>query len=126
MAILKFVKFVQIRQTSGFPRPRKYSITHFLGVLGQGRRRLQLVVQAIIYRHNRFNSSYEEIAVINCQSDVLNLDLNPGTNSPSPASMMLGLSVASSGSKRHAPATLTTALKRRKVEEQLREDVLTE
>ena len=41
----------------------------------------------------------EEVAVINSQSDVLNLDLNPGTNSSSPASMMLGLSVASSGSK---------------------------
>jgi hypothetical protein len=70
----------------------------------------------------------DEVAVINShsQSDVVNLDLNPGTGSPSPASMMFGLSVAPSGSKRPAPPALSTALKRRKMEDQLRVDVLSE
>ena len=65
----------------------------------------------------------DEVALINAEPDVLNLDLNQGTNSPSPASMMLGLSV---GSKRPAPPALSSSQKRRKVEEELRIEVLKE
>jgi len=71
-------------------------------------------------QHEQLN---DEVALINAEPDVLNSELNQGTNSPSPASMMLGLSV---GSKRPAPPALSSSQKRRKVEEELRIEVLKE